>query len=107
MTKFMVFDVKLICSEETELANQWSTKNTKKLGMCQSFGFSMLYLQHFCQSFGKRFSIIIRSLYMIADILYLFEYNAHSCITRTELFVGVFGTKCCALYSNKYGNLFI
>ena len=31
---------------------------------------------------------------------YLFEYNAHSCITRYELFVGVFGTKCCALYSN-------
>ena len=26
----------------------------------------------------------------------------HSCITCTELFVGVFGTKCCMLYLNRY-----
>ena len=29
----------------------------------------------------------------------------YSSITHTELYVGVFGTKCCALYSNEYGNI--
>ena len=30
----------------------------------------------------------------------------HTSIMRTELFVGVFGTKCCVLNSNKYGTFF-
>ena len=29
----------------------------------------------------------------------------HLFIMHIELFVGVFGTKCCVLYSNKYSNL--
>ena len=41
--------------------------------------------------------------YIYIYILYLFKYNAHLCRMRTKFFVGVFGTKCCALYLNKYG----
>ena len=29
-------------------------------------------------------------------------HNTHSCMMHTELFINIFGTKCCVLYSNKY-----
>ena len=41
-----------------------------QLGMCRS------------QSFGKQFSIIIRSLHLIADIIHFIKYKAYYKITR-------------------------
>ena len=38
------------------------------------------------------------------ELPYLFEYNVHLCIMHTKLFMGVFGTKYCVLYLNKYGS---
>ena len=50
--------------------------------------------------------ILYIAVYMIKiQIPYLFEYNMHLCIAHTKLSIGIFGTKCCTLYSNEYGIL--